>query len=359
VITRRALVSLQFERAPRAGAALTRVHRTAMACRIEVALSAQDAAGVPAAAIALDEADRVEALLTVFRESSELSRVNREAAGTAFGVQPDVYALLRRCAQLHAATGGAFDITSTPLSRCWGFLARQGRVPPDSELQAARSRVGMTLVVFDDATRSVRFERAGVELNLGAAGKGYALDRMARMLHAGGMRHALLSAGSSSIVALGGRGAGWLVDVRSPLVARGLVARLRLHNAALGTSGPGEQFVIADGMRYGHVIDPRTGSPARGVLSATAIAADAATADALSTAFFVGGRELADHYCAANPGTTAILVLDDDAQTRVVIGNTPGAFIEPEPRTENQNHNQNQNQKNPEPEPENPEPRTR
>src|SRR5262245_15903353 len=100
-----------------------------MACRVEVALTPADADAVPAARAALDEADRVEALLSVFRESSELSRVNREAAAAAAGVQPEVYALLRRCERLAAATGGAFDITSAPLSRCWGFLARQGRVP--------------------------------------------------------------------------------------------------------------------------------------------------------------------------------------------------------------------------------------
>jgi thiamine biosynthesis lipoprotein len=322
LISRRALFTLDLERPPRPAGALVRVHRTAMACRVEVAFAAQDAHGVAAARRALNEADRTEALLTVFRDTSELARINREAASPqgARGVDRDVYALLRQCERLYGETAGAFDITSTPLSRCWGFLARQGLVPLDAELEAARRLVGMSRVIFDAATRTVRFEREGMQLNLGAIGKGFALDRMANTLRADGVRDALLSAGSSSIVAIGGRRGGWSVDVVSPLVARSRIARLRLRDGALGTSGPGEQFVIADGTRYGHVIDPRTGRPARGVLSASVATAYAATADALSTAFLVGGCALADAYCAAHPDTLALLTVDDEEQRTFVFG---------------------------------------
>jgi FAD:protein FMN transferase len=332
VITRRALFSLDFDRPPRAAGALLRVHRTAMACRVEVALSEEDGRDVAAARAALDEADRVERLLTVFRESSELSRINREASEGADAVEAEVYALLRRCRQLHAATDGAFDITSTPLSRCWGFLKRQGQVPPNADIETARALVGMRRVDFDDEARSIRFARAGMQLNLNAVGKGYALDRMARVLRKDGVRHALLSAGGSSVVAVGGRRGGWPIDIRSALVSRSHIARLRLHGGALGTSGPGEQFVIAEGTRYGHVIDPRTGRPARGVLSASVVAADGATADALSTAFFVGGCELAASYCAAHPGTLALLTLDDEDQTTRRFGHYAGCDVT-EPRT--------------------------
>ena len=107
----------------------------------------------------------------------------------------------------------------------------------------------------------------GVELNLGAIGKGYALDRASVGLRRAAVEHALLSAGRSSLLAMGGRGDGWRIDLVSPLVAGHAIAGLWLRNAALGTSGAGEQFVIADGRRYGHVIDPRTGWPANGVVT--------------------------------------------------------------------------------------------
>jgi thiamine biosynthesis lipoprotein len=200
-ISRRALFTLGFDRSPGSADRWLRVHRTAMACRVEVTLAPHDARFVRAAGEALNEADRVEALLTVFRESSELSRVNRDRGGE---VDRELFALLQRCATLYGSTAGAFDITSTPLSRCWGFLRRQGRVPAEDDINAARALVGMDRVTLDAAARSVKFAQPGMALNLNAIGKGYALDMMASVLRRRGVDHALVSAGGSSIVALGG-----------------------------------------------------------------------------------------------------------------------------------------------------------
>jgi FAD:protein FMN transferase len=306
-ITRRGLLTLDVGDAGHQTRRWLRVHRTAMACRFEVTLDEQDAVFVDAAREALNEADRVEALLTVFRESSELSRVNREGAAGAVDVDAELSRLLQRCARLHAATEGAFDITSTPLSRTWGFLLRNGRVPSSPEIESARRAIGMASVRVDGKRREVRFERPGMALNLGAIGKGYALDCMARVLRRRGVERALLSAGTSSVVAVGGGRRGWPIDLRSPQLPGARLARVHLRDGALGTSGAGEQFVVSDGMRYGHVVDPRTGWPVQGVVSATAIAANGADTDALSTAFFVGGPELAARYCDRHTGTLALI----------------------------------------------------
>src|SRR5262249_11561329 len=156
--------------------------------------------------------------------------------------------------------------------------------------------VGTRLVDIDAASRVVRFARPGVSVNFNAIGKGYALDRMGAVLRAHGVRQALLSAGGSSVLAIGGRRGGWPLDIRAPLVAKARLGRVRLRDGALGTSGQGEQFILTDGerpVRYGHVIDPRSGWPAGGVVSCSVITSDAATADALSTAFLVGGVDLA------------------------------------------------------------------
>ncbi len=167
---------------------------------------------------------------------------------------------------------------------------------------------------------SVTFSRPGIEVSLGAVGKGYALDRAASVLRASGVEHALLSAGGSSVVALGGRGAGWVVDVVSPLRPGQPLATLSLRNAALGTSGAGEQFVVQDGRRYGHVIDPRTGWPADGTLSASVVASNAARADALSTAFLVGGADLARRYCSEHHDVLALITPDDGSERTIVVG---------------------------------------
>ena len=298
-----------------------------MACRFEITLDLADSAFVAAAKAALDEVDRLEDALSVFRATSTISEINRRAAHEPVVVPADVMNLLAACEQIHRQTGGAFDITTTPLSRCWGFLQREGRLPEPDQIEAARVLVGIDAVRLDRDDGSVAFDRPGIELNLGAIGKGYALDRAASVLRASGVAHALLSAGSSSLVAVGGRGDGWLIDLVSPLVPGHPIARLCLRDAAVGTSGAGQQFVVADGRRYGHVIDPRTGWPAAGVVSASVVASNAARADALSTAFLIGGIDLATRYCADHDDVFALITPDDGSERPVPIGRHPGVQL--------------------------------
>ena len=299
-----------------------------MACRFEVTLPGEHGHDVPAAREGLDEVDRIESALTVFRDTSDLVRLNRAASDGPVPVDENLFALLLLCRQLHADTGGAFDVTSTPLSRCWGFLRREGRLPSKEEIDCARARVGMDGVALDETARTVRFRRPGMELNLGSIGKGYALGRVETLLRRRGVSDALVSAGGSSVLALGGDDEGWVVDLRSRQVKRDRLARLRLRDAALGTSGAGEQFVEMGGTRYGHVLDPRTGFPASGVLSASVVAGQPALADALSTAFLVGGPELARRYCDDHPGTLALVTSDDGSERPHVFGQCPGAILE-------------------------------
>ena len=299
-----------------------------MACRFEIVLPGEQGSLLPAARTALNLADRLEARLSVFRETSELSHVNRVAGDGPVPVHPGLYDLLRRSNALHEATGGAFDITSTPLSRCWGFLRREGQLPPDEAIARARETVGMNLVELDDSLQTVRFTRPGVELNLGSIGKGYTLDMMARKLRRLGVSDALISAGGSSILAIGADGEGWPVDLTSKLCEGRRLARLRLRDAAMATSGAGEQFVLVGNHRFGHVIDPRTGWPAAGVLSATIVTREASVADALATACLIDGESLASRYCASHPGTMALLVLDDEARSIRMFGACDGASLD-------------------------------
>jgi thiamine biosynthesis lipoprotein len=297
------------------------VSRAAMACRFEVTIPRRETAGVSVAHTALDIAGRIEAQLTVFRESSEVSYINRNAGYRAIRVEPSLWALLNRCRELNRDTDGAFDIASAALSRCWGFLRRQGRVPQSSEIDEALSVAGSDKVRFDDQAQTIRFERPGVELNFGSIGKGYALDLMSRVMRSR-VQTALLSAGSSSLLAIGAGdrlGGGWKVGIRHPSHQYRRIAVLRLRDCAVSTSGSEEQFFEYDGKRYGHIIDPRSGAPAEGVASATVIAVSAALTDALATACYVGGVELAERYCASNPGVMAI-ILESGASQPVILG---------------------------------------
>jgi len=304
-----------------------RVRRSAMASRFEITLPDGAAGDIPAAREALDEVDAIEEALSVYREGSEVSALNRSAATRAVTLSPNLRSLLARSGALNVATGGAFDITSTPLSRAWGFFRREGRLPAPTEVDAALRLVGFDKLALDEQAGTVRFRAPGVELNFNAIGKGYALDRIAFGLRGRGVKHALLSAGGSSVLAIGGGRRGFAVDVRSRHSASPL-AHLRLRDAALGTSGASEQFFEAEGRRFGHVLDPRTGWPARGALSVSVVADDAATADALATAFFVGGMSLARSYCAAHPGTLVLFTPDEAPHRLETVGEHDGALVE-------------------------------
>ena len=323
ITTRRGLLEILRGKPPERGHWI-KVHRVAMACRFEVTLDDEDARHVEAARAALDEIDAIEAALTWFRETSELSRVNRDAAAGPVAVGPFMAEILSLCRELHATTGGAFDPASTALSRCWGFLERRPRLPPEDELARARACSGMDKVVLDEAARSVRFAVPGVELSFGAVGKGWALDRVARSLRDRGLGRALLTAGGSSQRGFGPQDWGLALEP-----GRRVLGLLRFRDAALATSGAGEQHFEADGRRYGHVLDPRTGWPAEGVSSASVLASDAAVADALSTAFLVAGPELARSVCAARPGTLALFVLDAQPDEILAVGQRDLVSVEP------------------------------
>jgi len=303
------------------------VHRSAMACRFEVTLPAETPDAVRAGTAALDGIDRLEAQLSIFRDTSEISAINREAAVGPVVVEQKLFALLQQCAALHRDTGGAFDITTGPLTRCWGFLSRQGRVPDADALARARAQIGMDGVDLDAAGWTVRFTRPGIELNLGAIGKGYALDVVALDL-ARRVPAALLNAGSSSMVAIGRPPGmdGWRLGIRDPLRRDTRAAVLALGDCAMATSGVGEQGFEVDGRRYSHLLDPRNGQPVAGILSVTVVASTGAEAEALSTAFAVGGPPLAADYCAAHAGVLAFIFLEGHERP-ITIGSHPGCQI--------------------------------
>jgi FAD:protein FMN transferase len=268
-----------------------------------------------AAEAALDLIDQLEEQMTVYRDTSEVSRLN--AAGRADGMEPQLFALLQRCAVLNRDTEGAFDVACGALVKCWGFYKREGRIPTGTELNAAMARTGFRHVILNAETCGVRFARPGVELNLGAVGKGYALDRAAELLRLQyGVRSALLHAGGSSVRAVGRPPTdfrGWRVSVRHPHDDRRTLGSVFLDDEALGTSADTYQHFEYNGRRYGHVLDPRTGRPVGGTRSASCIAPTAADADAISTAFFVAGAEWTAEYCRTREHLRAVVLADGDS----------------------------------------------
>ncbi len=307
--------------------ALVQCARRAMATTFEVLLPVGTPDAVPAGQAALDEIDRLEDQLTVYRDGSEVSGINRLAATATVRVEASLFGLFTRAAELTAATAGAFDITLGALIKAWGFFRRRGRVPSADERAEVMRRVGMKHVVLDPAERSIHYRVAGLEINLGAIGKGYALDRVADLLRGGwGIASGLIHGGQSSVLALGsppGDPRGWPVRIRHPGDLRRELGIVRLRDRALGTSGATFQHLQYRGRKLGHILDPRTGWPAEGMAGATVLAPTAADADALATAFFILGVEKACAYCAAHPEVGAVLLPAGPRARPVVLGLAP------------------------------------
>lgn len=244
------------------------------------AMAYADACGV--AEQVREEIQRLERQLSLYQPDSEVCYLNAHAHRAPVRVEPELFQLLQTCKTLWERTRGAFDPTITPLLRLWGFIDKHYRMPSSEAIEETLARVGMDLVLLEPEGRWVYYATEGVELSFGAIGKGWAVARGIRVLHEMGVESALLSAGGSTLYALGmpPEGGGWEVRIDSETT-------LTLCDQAFATSGGSEQFFELDGVRYAHIIDPRTGYPARTQGTVSVRHPNPVLCDALSTALFV------------------------------------------------------------------------
>ena len=237
---------------------------------------------------ALAEIARLGVRLSAFAPVSDVSWINSYAGQRRVKVEPHLFALLQRCVELSDATEGAFDITVGPLMQAWNFVGGDGARPAAGALADARARVGARHLDLDRASSTIRFARPGMRIDLGAAGKGYAIDRAVAILRGHGVDAALLHGGTSSVHAVGGpiAGDGWRV-AWNPAPGDGRV--FTLCDGALAVSAVHGKSFRDEGAEYGHVIDPRSGTPTRAARSAVVTGPASLESDALSTALLVLG----------------------------------------------------------------------
>jgi FAD:protein FMN transferase len=288
--------------------------RISMACEYAIEAYGPDADALPRIVDdAFDEVDRIDRLMSHYKSDSPLSRVNREAAQRPVAVDPELFDFIVDAMRYHRDSNGAFDITVGPLMKAWGFFRGEGRIPSDVELAAARRLVGGAHVVLDRASRTIAFDEPGVELDLGGIAKGYAVDRVVGRFKQQDITAALVSAGGSTIYALGappGRDA-WEVAVQDPIDAQKIAFTVELKDRALSVAGSSEKSFEAGGVTYSHIMDPRTGQPAQGVLSVAVLASSGTEGDALDDAFYVLGPEGSRAYLHRLRHTEAFFFLPD------------------------------------------------
>ena len=308
---------------PSADAVLVRYGRRAMATTFEVVLPFSTPQSAEAAESALDLIDRLEDQLTIYRDHSEISKLNARAGLEATTVERNLFDLLVLARQIHNETDGAFDISTGALIKAWGFHVRAGRVPSATERAEVLTRVGMQHITFDPENGTAAFQRPGLEINLGSIGKGYAVDRAIQTLwkewH---IACVLVHGGHSSVFALGGEPGrdAWPVALSDPRDPQRTLGVFHLRDRALGTSSATYQHLLHEGRKLGHILDPRTGWPAEGMLGATVTAPTAAVADALATAFFILGPGPAQAYCQTHPEIGAVLIREEPEPKLIVLG---------------------------------------
>jgi thiamine biosynthesis lipoprotein len=257
--------------------------------------------------------DALEARVSNWRPTSITSEIMRQAGVKPVSVDEDLLAMLDFSLQIYDETAGVFDPTVQPILSVWGKYRKTNVLPTEAQLKQAMALTGLKKVVVDREAGTVYLPKAGMGLDFGGIAKGLALDQAAEVLKEGGVTCALLSAATSSLLAIGAPPGkeGWTVTIPHPYNGRANpIDRVYLRDQALGTSSSREdQYLEIDGKRYSHIVDPRTGHPVEGVLSATVIGPRGMQCDALTKPFYILGVDAARNYCRAHSDYKAILVV--------------------------------------------------
>jgi len=261
---------------------------------------------------AFEEVRRLDDLLSNYKPSSELSKVNLLAADHPVVVTEELFNFLSACQEYSRQSEGAFDITVGELMKVWGFYKGSGHMPGPAEVAEALQSVGWRNVQLDPAHHTVFFTRKGIQLDPGGIGKGYAVDRMVKILKQSGIKTGLITAAGSSIFGFGTPPGeeGWPVDIRNPFDESKPEAEVVLKNQSLSTSGSYEKFFTVQGKVYSHIMDPRTGFPATGMISVSVIASRTIDSEAWTKPFFINGRDWASKH---KPQGVRVLLCEDKA----------------------------------------------
>lgn len=283
---------------------------TTMGTRADLLLDAPDEASARASGLAVrDELDRIEALMSEWRPDSPLSAINAAAGRGKVAVPAELYELIARALELARLSGGTFDPSWAAMKGVWKFGdAQDGTVPDDATIEAKRQLVNHADVLLDPEERSVLLKRAGMALGLGGIAKGHAVDRVVALLRARGLRNFTVKIGGD-LYAAGKKGGArpWSVGIQDPRDKAKIFAALELTDASFSTSGDYERAFVKDGVRYHHIIDPRTGRPATASRSVTARCRDALTADSVTKPVFLLGPEAGLAF-AAKLGCDVVIV---------------------------------------------------
>ena len=261
-------------------------------------------AAINEAFAALAEIDR---LMSNYRDDSELALVNRGAARGSVSISDPMFSVLDAARRVSSASNGAFDITVGPLVRLWGFHDKRVHVPTATELAAVRPLIDYRNVLLDTEHRTVHFVRPGVEVDLGGIAKGFAVEIAADALRRRGLSGFIDAGGNQYLVGKPPGKRTWAVGIKDPDVQDRVMGVVETAEISVSTSADYSNFLVANGRRYGHILDPHTLEPSTGALSVTILSRDATLADAMSKAAFILGPRAGLAVVDSFPDMSAII----------------------------------------------------
>ena len=259
------------------------------------------------------EFDRLESLLSVWKDGSDVVRMNTNAGVTPVPVGQDTINVLREAADASALTRGKFDITFGALTDIWRFDHDQDNIVPDRQMIEARlTRVDFQAVQIDSTARTAFIGRPNMRVHLGGIGKGYAVDRAAALIKQRGVADFMIQSGGDLYVAGSNGGRPWTLGIADPRGDHSPFATLQISDGTFSTSGDYERSFMKDGKRYHHLLDPDFGEPASGCRSVTIVTNRAVIADVLSTGVFIMGPDEGMKLIEKLPDVEGVIVTSDN-----------------------------------------------
>ncbi len=264
--------------------------------------------------LAVNEIIRIEKLISSWDINSQTSRINKNAGLKSTIVSQELFDLIERTIAISKLTDGAFDISYASMDKIWKFDGSMTIMPTEDEIKASVSKVGYQNIILDKSNHSVFLKFEGMKIGFGAVGKGYAADKAKDLLKKSGVKAGIINA-SGDMNTWGKQPSGeeWKVAITNPLDKNKTFALLPISNGAVVTSGNYEKYVSFNGVRYSHIIDPRTGYPATGIISVTVFAPKAELADALATSVFVMGKDVGLNRINQLPNIECVIIDEDGA----------------------------------------------
>ena len=240
---------------------------------------------------AFDEIKRIDGLMSRYKEGSEVSLVNKNAGIAPVKVGQELIEVLKEARRVSELSDGAFDVTIGPLSNLWAFDEDKGNIPSPEKIEELKRLVDYKRMKIDDSDSTVYLEKRGMMVDVGGIAKGYALKKAMKVFEDAGIGNVIINAGGNLNLRGTKRGKPWKIGIQEPRDEKKLLGVLNITDTSVSTSGDYQRYFVKDGIRYHHILDPKTGSPAKGLMSMTLTGRNETMTDALSTAVFVLGAE--------------------------------------------------------------------